>query len=67
MILTLMSPFWFKHFGKAKDDNGEDTNGAGDAYHIGVFGRTGSGKTTTAANMILGYARNHKAYEYFNS
>ena len=53
-------PFWFKHFGKAKDDNGEDTNGAGDAYHIGVFGRTGSGKTTTAANMILGYARNHK-------
>ena len=53
-------PFWFKHFGKAKDDNGEDANGAGDAYHIGVFGRTGSGKTTTAANMILGYAKNHK-------
>ena len=45
-------PFWFKHFGKS------DTGGAGDAYHIGVFGRTGSGKTTTAANMILGYARN---------
>ena len=47
-------PFWFKHFGKP------DSGGAGDAYHIGVFGRTGSGKTTTAANMILGYARNHK-------
>ena len=45
-------PFWFKHFGDSK------TGGAGDAYHIGVFGRTGSGKTTTAANMILGYARN---------
>ena len=44
-------PFWFKHFGRP------DAGGAGDAYHIGVFGRTGSGKTTTAANMMLGYAR----------
>ncbi len=44
-------PFWFKHFGKP------DEGGGGDAYHIGVFGRTGSGKTTTAANMILGYAQ----------
>ena len=35
-------PFWFKHFGKP------ESGGAGDAYHIGVFGRTGSGKTTTA-------------------
>ena len=48
-------PFWFKHFGDTK------TEGIGDAYHIGVFGRTGSGKTTTAANMILGYAR-HSSY-----
>jgi len=47
-------PFWFKHFGSP------ETGGAGDAYHIGVFGRTGSGKTTTAANMIIGYARNIK-------
>ena len=45
-------PFWFKHFGPPNE------GGAGDAYHIGVFGRTGSGKTTAAANMILGYARN---------
>ena len=45
-------PFWFRHFGRP------DQGGDGDAYHIGVFGRTGSGKTTTAANMILGYARN---------
>lgn len=44
-------PFWFKHFGKGD-------NGAGDAYHIGVFGKTGSGKTTTAARMIAGYAAN---------
>jgi len=47
-------PFWFKHFGDP------DAGGAGDAYHIGVFGRTGSGKTTTAANMIVGYAKNTK-------
>ena len=47
-------PFWFKHFGKA------DEGGGGDAYHIGIFGRTGSGKTTTAANMILGYAQHSK-------
>ena len=47
-------PFWFKHFGNPQE------GGAGDAYHIGVFGRTGSGKTTTAANMILGYAMNNQ-------
>lgn len=47
-------PFWFKHFGDPA------IGGYGEAHHIGVFGRTGSGKTTTAANMILGYARNHK-------
>jgi DNA helicase HerA-like ATPase len=47
-------PFWFKHFGKPED------GGAGDAYHIGVFGRTGSGKTVAAANMILGYAKKMK-------
>lgn len=46
-------PFWFKHFGKGK-------NGAGDAYHIGVFGKTGSGKTTTAAQMLVGYTSNYK-------
>ena len=47
-------PFWFEHFGSRQE------GGGGDAYHIGVFGRTGSGKTATAANMILGYARHHK-------
>lgn len=47
-------PFWFKHFGNPQE------GGAGDAYHIGVFGRTGSGKTTTAANMIIGYAKNNQ-------
>lgn len=44
-------PFWFKHFGKQK-------GGASDAYHIGIFGKTGSGKTTTAAQILKGYTIN---------
>ena len=48
-------PMWFKHFGK---DEGNANIGAGDAYHIGVFGKTGSGKTVTSAMMLLGYAKN---------
>jgi len=47
-------PFWFKHFDKTKGDE----LGAGDSYHIGVFGKTGSGKTVTASFMLLGYAKN---------
>lgn len=49
-------PFWFKHFGKTSQDTKE--LGANDAYHIGVFGKTGSGKTVTASYMLLGYAKN---------
>lgn len=49
-------PFWFKHFDKT--DKKHDELGAGDAYHIGVFGKTGSGKTVTASYMLLGYAKN---------
>lgn len=49
-------PFWFKHFDKTDMANKEV--GAGDAYHIGVFGKTGSGKTVSAAYMLLGYAKN---------
>jgi len=44
-------PFWFRHF-----DKGE--RGAGDAHHIGIFGKSGSGKSITAAYMLLGYAKN---------
>ena len=49
-------PLWFKHFDKTDEEHKEF--GASDAYHIGVFGKTGSGKTVTAAFMLLGYARN---------
>ena len=50
------APFWFKHFDK--DDTTNNEAGAGDAYHIGVFGKTGSGKSNTAASMLVGYAKN---------
>lgn len=44
-------PMWLKHFGRG-------SNGAGEAYHIGIFGKTGSGKSSMAKMMILGYAKN---------
>lgn len=43
-------PMWFKHFGTG-------SSGAGEAYHIGIFGKTGSGKSVLAKMMMLGYAR----------
>jgi len=43
-------PLWFKHF-----DVGE--NGAGEAYHIGVFGKSGSGKSVLAKTLLMAYAR----------
>ncbi|MEG8946403.1 ATP-binding protein [Rosettibacter firmus] len=45
-------PLWFKHF-----DTGE--NGAGEAYHIGIFGKTGSGKSVLAKMILLAYAKYH--------
>lgn len=51
-------PMWFKHFGTAKGDG--DYTAAGDALHIGVFGKTGSGKTVMSSLMLLSYARNKK-------
>ena len=45
-------PLWFKHF-----DTGAD--GAGEAYHLGIFGKTGSGKSVLAKMIMLAYAR-HK-------
>ena len=43
-------PLWFKHFGTG-------TNGAGEAYHLGIFGKTGSGKSVLAKMIMLAYAR----------
>lgn len=43
-------PLWFKHF-----DTG--TDGLGEAYHLGIFGKTGSGKSVLAKMIILAYAR----------
>ena len=43
-------PLWFKHF-----DTGPD--GAGEAYHLGIFGKTGSGKSVLAKKILLAYAR----------
>ncbi len=50
-------PLWFKHF-----DSG--TDGAGEAYHIGIFGKTGSGKSVLAKMILLAYAR-HKSMGLF--
>jgi DNA helicase HerA-like ATPase len=43
-------PLWFKHFAPGPD-------GAGEAYHIGVFGKTGSGKSVLAKMILTAYAR----------
>lgn len=43
-------PLWFKHFGTGP-------HGAGEAYHIGIFGKTGSGKSVLAKMVLLAYAR----------
>jgi hypothetical protein len=50
-------PLWFKHF-----DSGPA--GAGEAYHLGIFGKTGSGKSVLAKMMMLAYAR-HAAMSIF--
>ncbi len=46
----VLYPMWFKHFASG-------TGGAGEAYHIGVFGKTGSGKSGLAKMMLCAYAR----------
>lgn len=43
-------PLWFKHFGRG-------SNGAGEAYHLGIFGKTGSGKSVLAKEIVLAYSR----------
>ncbi len=43
-------PLWFKHFGRGAE-------GAGEAYHLGIFGKTGSGKSVLAKMILLAYSR----------
>lgn len=45
----VLYPMWFKHFGSG-------AGGAGEAYHLGVFGKTGSGKSGLAKMMLCTYA-----------
>jgi hypothetical protein len=50
-------PMWFKHFGKGE-------NGANEAYHIGIFGKTGSGKSILAKMILPAYCQ-HKEMSIF--
>lgn len=43
-------PMWFKHFGTGD-------GGVGEAYHTGIFGKTGSGKTGLAKMLMAAYAK----------
>jgi DNA helicase HerA-like ATPase len=45
----VMFPMWFKHFGSGE-------GGAGEAYHLGVFGKTGSGKSGLAKMILAAYS-----------
>jgi DNA helicase HerA-like ATPase len=48
-----LMPMWLRHFGKGK-------GGLGEAYHIGVFGKTGSGKSFLSSMIMAGYAKHPK-------
>jgi energy-coupling factor transporter ATP-binding protein EcfA2 len=50
---NILLPMWFKHFGN-------EEGGAGEAYHIGIFGKTGSGKSVLAKMMLLAYAKHRQ-------
>ncbi len=46
-------PLWLKHFDKG-------TDGAGEAYHIGIFGKTGSGKSVLSKMILVGYLKHRQ-------
>jgi energy-coupling factor transporter ATP-binding protein EcfA2 len=47
----ILLPMLFKHFGKIEE------GGLGEAYHLGVFGKTGSGKSYLARMLCSIYGR----------
>ena len=47
-------PMTLKHFGSS------ESGGAGEAYHSGVFGMTGSGKSGFASYVLAAYARHRE-------
>lgn len=54
---TVLLPMWLKHFG-------QEERGIGEAHHIGIFGKTGSGKSVLSRMIMMGYAR-HKPMTIF--
>jgi hypothetical protein len=50
---TVRMPMWFKHFGRCNE-------GAGEAYHIGIFGKTGSGKSVLAKMIMTAYSKHNE-------
>jgi hypothetical protein len=46
----VLYPMWFKHFASGP-------GGAGEAYHLGVFGKTGSGKSGLGKMTLCAYAK----------
>lgn len=44
-------PSWFRHFGPPSE------GGTGEASHLGIFGKTGSGKSVLAKMILLSYMR----------
>ena len=47
----VLLPNWFRHFGESRD------GGTGEAMHIGIFGKTGSGKSVLGKMIMLSYMR----------
>lgn len=47
----VLLPSWFRHFGESK------TGGTKEAMHIGIFGKTGSGKSVLGEMVMLSYMR----------
>ena len=50
MATNVLLPSWFKHFG-------DGSGGLGDTRHIGIFGKTGSGKSYLAKMILTSYMK----------